>query len=135
MCELINQFKKEIHSDFINAMKDTPFGPIFMAFYNEKFGINKSLKSKISVLKIVKHYNKDSRCFNIGGERIQLMLEDVALMFGLPMEGDNFIMNKMCTLKDMDVIKHYFKNVKNITKISIEEALDDLLRKKERELN
>jgi len=39
-------------------------------------------------------------------------------------------MNKTCTLKDRGVIKHYFRNVK-ITKISIEDALEDLLVKKE----
>ena len=33
-------------------------------------------------------------------------------------------------LKDMGVIKHYFKNVKKITKISIENALHDLLVRK-----
>jgi len=35
------------------------------------------------------------------------------------------------------VIKHYFSNIKKITKVSIEEALDDLLVKKRRrtELN
>ena len=30
------------------------------------------------------------------------------------------------------VIKHYFSNIKKITKVSIEEALDDLLMKKRR---
>jgi len=63
------------------------------------------------------------------------MVEDVALTFGLPVNGAALIMNKACTLKDRGVIKHYFKNVKKITKISIEKALDDLLVKKEGELN
>ena len=111
-------------------MKDAPFGPIFMALYNEKFGTNNGLKSNISVLKIVEHYNKDLRCFDIGCKRTQLTLEDVALTFGLPIKGDDFIMNKMCKLKDRGVIKRYFRNVKNITKISIENALDDLLIKR-----
>ena len=48
MCELIKRFKKHIHSDFINVMKDTPFGPTFVTFYNEKFGAKKGLKSNIS---------------------------------------------------------------------------------------
>ena len=54
-------------------------------------------------------------------------IEDVALTYGA-----DFIMNKTYILKDRGVIKHYFPNVKNITKISIEEALDDLLVKKRR---
>jgi len=53
MCEFIRKFKKYIQADFVNAMKETPFGPIFMAFYNEDFGAEKGLKSNISVLKIV----------------------------------------------------------------------------------
>ena len=53
MCEFIRKFKKHIQADFINAMKETPFGPIFMAFYNEEFGAETGLKSNISVLKIV----------------------------------------------------------------------------------
>ena len=39
-------------------------------------------------------------------------------------------------MKDKGVIKYYFSNIKNIMKVSIEEALDDLLVKKRRiELN
>ena len=41
-------------------------------------------------------------------------------------------MNKTYTLKDKGAIKHYFSNIKKITKISIEDALDDLLVKKRR---
>ena len=59
-------------------------------------------------------------------------MEDVALTFGLPINGADFIMNKTCTMKDRGVIKHYFPNIKKITKVSIEEALDDLLVKKRR---
>ena len=59
----------------------------------------------------------------------------MALSFGLPINEADLIMNKTYTLKDKGVIKHYFKNIKKITKISIEEALDDLLVKKEGELN
>ena len=35
-------------------------------------------------------------------------------------------------MKDRGVIKHYFPNIKMITKVSIEEVLDDLLLKKRR---
>jgi len=31
MYELMKIFKKHIHPDFVNAMKETPFGTIFMA--------------------------------------------------------------------------------------------------------
>jgi len=41
-------------------------------------------------------------------------------------------MNKTCTMKDMRVIKYYFPNIKKIMKVSLEEALDDLLVKKRR---
>jgi len=34
MCELIKGDKMHIHSNFVNAMKNTPFGPTFMTFYN-----------------------------------------------------------------------------------------------------
>jgi len=53
MCEFIRKFKKHIHADFVDAMKETLFGPIFMAFYNEEFDTEKGLKSNISLLKIV----------------------------------------------------------------------------------
>jgi len=46
----------------------------------------------------------DSRCFEIEGKRIQLMVVDVALTFGLPINGADFIMNKTCILKDMGVV-------------------------------
>ena len=60
-------------------------------------------------------------------------MENVALTFGLPIIETDFIMNKTCIMKD--VIKQYFPNIKKITKISIEEALDDLLLKKRSELD
>ena len=123
---------QEAHSDFINVMKDTLFCPTFMAFYSKQFGIYNGLKFNISVLKIVDQYDRDSRCFEIRGERIQLMIENVVLTFGLPIEGDGFIMNKICTLKDRGVIKYYFRNVKKIIKISIEDAFDDFLVKQRR---
>jgi len=53
MCEFIRKFKKHIKADFVDEMKETPFGPIFMAFYNEEFGVENGLKSNINVLKIV----------------------------------------------------------------------------------
>ena len=60
----------------------------------------------------------------------------VALTFGLPIESDDFIMNKTCTLKDSGFVKHYFRNLKTITKTSIEDTLNDLLVEKKRsELN
>ena len=101
-----------------------------MAFYNEEFGGNKSLKSNINLLKIIDQYDMKSRSFLIRGKRIELTVENVALTFGLPINGADFIMSKTCTLKDRGVIKHYFSKVKKITKISIEEALGDLLVKK-----
>ena len=49
----MRKFKKHIHPDFINAMKETPFDTIFMTFYNEELGGDKRLKLNISILKIV----------------------------------------------------------------------------------
>ena len=100
MCELIKKFKKHIHLDYVNAMKETLCGTIFMAFYDEKFGGDKGLKSNISVLKIVNQYDRDSWTFLIGGKQIELKVEDVALTSRLPIYGADFIMNKTCTLKD-----------------------------------
>ena len=94
------KFKKHIQADFLDAMKDTPFGPIFMAFYNEEFGTEKGLKSNISVLKIVNQYDRDTITFLIGGKQIELTVEDYTLTFGLPINGSDFIMNKTCTMKD-----------------------------------
>ena len=96
MCEFIRKFKKHIQVDFVDAMKETLFGPIFMAFYNEEFGDEKDLKSNISVLKIVDQYDKDTQTFIIGGKQIELTAEDVAITFGLPINEADFIMNKTC---------------------------------------
>jgi len=109
MCELIKKFKKHIHSDFVNEMKETPFGAIFMTFYNEKFGGDKGLKLNISVLKIVNQYDRDSWTFLIGGKQIELTIMDVALTFGLPINGSDFIMNKTCTLKDRVLLNIIFQ--------------------------
>ena len=84
------------------------------------------------MLKIIDQYDRDTRTFLIRGKQIELTVEDVALIFGLPINGADFIMNKTCIMKDMGVIKHCFPNIKKITKVSIEEALDDLLAKKRR---
>ena len=48
-----------MHSDFVDAIKDTLFGTIFIAFYNEEFEKNKSIKFTQSVLKIVDQYERD----------------------------------------------------------------------------
>ena len=53
MCEFIRKYKKHIQTDFVKAMKETSFGAIFIAFYNEEFGTDNCMKSNISVLKIV----------------------------------------------------------------------------------
>ena len=47
MCEFLKVFKKHIQSYFVNAMRETSFGPIFIALYNEEFGGDKGLKSNI----------------------------------------------------------------------------------------
>ena len=100
-------------------MKDTPFGPSFLSFYNEKFETEKGLKSNVSVSKIVDKYNRNLRCFKISGKRIQLTKEDMALTSGLPIEGADFIMNKTYTLKDKGVNKHYFKNYMRTTTLIV----------------
>ena len=102
MCKIMRVFKKHIQADFVNAMRDTPFGPIFMAFYNEEFGGDKGLKSNINLLIIVDQYDRESRFFLIGGKRVELTVEDVALTFGLPINETYFFMNKTCTLKDRE---------------------------------
>ena len=71
-----------------------------MAFYNEKFGAEKGLKSNISLLKIVDQYDRDTRTFIIGGKQIELTVEDVALTFGLSINWTDFIKNMTCTMKD-----------------------------------
>ena len=83
------------------------------------------------MLKIVDQYDRDTRTFRIGGKEIEMIVEDVALTFGLPINGADFIMNKTCTM-NRRVLKYYFPNIKKITKVSIEETLDDLLVKKRR---
>ena len=90
MREIMRVFKKHILADFVNAMRETPFGLIFMAFYNEEFGGD--LKSNISLLKIVDLYDRESRSLLIGGKRVELTIEDVSLTFRLPISGTYFIM-------------------------------------------
>ena len=85
-------------------MRKTPFGPIFVAFYNEEFDGDKGLKSDIILLKIVDQYDRNSRSFLMGGKWVELTIENVVLTFGLPINGTYFIMNKTCTLKDGGVI-------------------------------
>ena len=125
-----------MNSELVNAMKETPFAALFMAFYNGEFSGDeaKGYKSNLVVLRIVDQYDRDSKTFSIGGKKIQITTEDVALTFGLPMVGDEIIANKICTGKNQEAgfIKFYFKHVKNITKVSIEEALEELLVQKRR---
>ena len=90
----MKKFKKYIQADFVEALNNTPFGPIFMAFYNEEFGAEKGLKSNVVVLRILDQYDRDTRTFRIGGKQIELTVEDVALTFGLPIIGADFVMNK-----------------------------------------
>ena len=45
------KIQKHIQDDFVNSMKESPFGPIFMAFYNEEFGAEKDLKIKYKCAK------------------------------------------------------------------------------------
>jgi len=54
MISLIDQLKKKkVHIDYINAIKKTPFGRIFMAFYEQMFGEeNKGLKSSTGIIRI-----------------------------------------------------------------------------------
>ena len=59
MCEFVRKYKKHIQANFVNAMKETPFGAIFRAFYNEEFGTDKGMKSNINVLKIVDQYDRN----------------------------------------------------------------------------
>ena len=99
MCELFERFKKHINSDLVNTIKETPFGALFMTFYNENFADDESKgkKSNLVVLKIVDAYDRDSKSFSIGRKNIEIITKDVALTFGLPLVGDDIIVNKKCT--------------------------------------
>ena len=44
------------------------------------------------------------------------------------------MMNKTCTLKDRDFVKQYFRNLKTITKTSIEDVVHDLSVEKKKEI-
>ena len=43
VCKLIKWFKKHMHSNFVNVMKDKLFGVNFMVFYNEEFEKDKGM--------------------------------------------------------------------------------------------
>ena len=53
------KIQKAHQADFVDAMKETLFDPIFMAFYSEEFGAEKGLKSNVSVLKIVENHTSE----------------------------------------------------------------------------
>ena len=96
-------------------MKDTSFGVIIMACYNEDFEKDKRLKFNSNVLKIADQYDMNSKCFEIGGKRIQITIEDVAPT-SVYLKKLMIIMNKTRALKDRSFIKDYFRNMKNISK-------------------
>ena len=83
------------------------------------------MKSNTNVLNIVDQYDRNSKCFEIGGKWIQITIEDVGLIFVLPVEGDDFIMNKTCSLKDRGFVKD-FQKYEEYHKILIGDALNDL---------
>ena len=52
---MIDQLKKKKeHIDYVNVVKETPFGRIFMAFYEQMFGEeNNGLKSNTVIIKFL----------------------------------------------------------------------------------
>ena len=71
MINLIDQLKrKKVHIDYVNVVKETPFGGIFMTFYEHIFGEeNKGLKSNTLIINFFDRYDNNAQHFAIGGKK------------------------------------------------------------------
>jgi len=109
---LIDQLKKKkVHIGYVNVVKETPFGGIFMDFYEQMFGEeNKGLMSNTGITRILDRSDKNAQHFAIRGRSIALSVEDVALKFGLLALGVDLLQNRKCN-KRRGFFKHYFGDI------------------------
>ena len=103
-----------------------------MTFYEHIFGEeNKGLKSNTLIIKFFDRYDNNAQQFAIEEKNIKLSIEDVALTFRLPAIGVELLQIRKCN-KQRVFLKHYSRDIKYVTRGSIEKAINKLLTTKER---
>ncbi|KAM1879677.1 hypothetical protein ACFX1X_041956 [Malus domestica] len=69
-------------------MERTPFWDLFKT-YREGIATNDAWKNDYDVIDILETYNKDLKCFDIGGKRLTITAIDIAAIFGLKVPTTN----------------------------------------------
>ncbi|TQE11365.1 hypothetical protein C1H46_003099 [Malus baccata] len=85
--EAYQKFQNHIKPIHLELMERTPFWGLFRT-YREGIATGDAWKNDYNVIDILKTYNKDLNCFDIGGKRLAITVADIAAIFGLP-EGGN----------------------------------------------
>ncbi|RXH94616.1 hypothetical protein DVH24_024300 [Malus domestica] len=80
--EAYQKFQNHIKPIHLELMERTPFWDLFKT-YREGIATNDAWKNDYDVIDILETYNKDLKCFDIGGKRLTITAIDIAAIFGL----------------------------------------------------
>ncbi|KAM1432868.1 hypothetical protein ACFXTO_015362 [Malus domestica] len=103
-------------------MERTPFWGLFKT-YREGIVTYDAWKNDYDVIDILETYNRDLKCFGIGGKRLTITVAGIAAIFGLPKEGKTIEHGTRLSGPRMKFMKRNFGNLERLTKTAVKSRM------------
>ncbi|KAM1158149.1 hypothetical protein ACFX2B_028440 [Malus domestica] len=120
--EAYKKFQNHIKPIHLELMERTPFWGLFKT-YREGIATDDAWKNDYDVIDIIETYNKNLKCFDIGGKRLTITAADIAAIFGLPDGGKTIEHGTRLSGSRMKFIKRNFGNLERLTKTAVESRM------------
>lgn len=125
----VSDNRQQIPEGHIAAVMKTPFGGLFEAIYDEIITVDTFGRTSRQIAQIISLYSAKDDCFHFGKKKVKLTVEDVAVTFGLPAVGKDFVLlpGPKFNKGDSEFMLRIFGGFVKLNKATISRAMDNSL--------
>ncbi|CAL5417912.1 unnamed protein product [Camellia sinensis] len=111
-----------------DVLKQTPFWHFFESILNQRYVESlRCKKNENIIVEIIESYNYKKQAFHIGGKDLLPSSRDIGLIFGIK-QGSEPLDITQGSRKSSQFVKRIFGNINNISKVHIENAINESLK-------
>ncbi|KAL7175856.1 hypothetical protein ACSBR2_029436 [Camellia fascicularis] len=111
-----------------DVLKQTPFWHFFESILNQRYVESlRCKKNENIIVEIIESYNYKQQAFHIGGKDLLPSSRDIGLIFGIK-QGSEPLDITQGSRKSSQFVKRIFGNINNISKVHIENAINESLK-------
>lgn len=130
MVNLMRDLKLQEHH--LILLRTTPFWLLIDALRRQKLPNDNCMKFDKVALKIIKSYDHEGRTFKIGGRRVNIQANDVALIFGI-VSGEEPITNQYQKRNEVPLLARRNLTTKGMTTKIVGNLIESIIENKDEE--